>query len=550
MANDLSAGGGSTLTYGTGKFGQALTGGYATTGAALLASTGWTVEAWISAPITSSGAFAAMGNTDSVWFGTMNGALVAFIGTYQNGQVQLTGSALSGGIGVFHHVAVCAGPGGSSLWLDGVLQQSSSTALAATNPTYTHGITLRNFDGFSTPWNGAIDEAAVWTGIRYTGAFTPPAAAYAGSEANLAALWHLDGTTADSKTGAVTGTAIAPNDPALLYSPGNWQVLAGAATAWNPGAYVHTLFSGASCTLNFDVTNNGTPLSQIWWRIDNGPWTLAPVASTIACAIPAATQGSQTVPYHLLEVVFKSMDSDAGVLLNRWNAPAATAIVFKGLTLAPGGAVVAPVRAPLTILVFGDSITEGIRTVKQQDGANTPDSNDAMMGWAFALGRLLGAEIGVIGWGGTGYTAAYANVPVFGTSYASLAAGVARSWTPQPDLIVLNHGFNDGSTSMTSQVTGVLNGLLSACPAAKIALLNPFARSDLASLQAAQAGCSAPGRVTFVSTTGIQNNALGIDTPNVHPGGANNQAIIGPKVAALLRPLVSGVSAVKRWTYS
>ena len=546
---DLAAGGGSTLTYAAGKFGQALTGGYATTGAALLASTGWTVEAWVSAPATGSGAYVAMGNSDSVWFGTINGALVAYVGTYQNGQVGLSGGALTGGIGVFHHVALTAGPAGLALYLDGVLQQSSTTALAATNPVYAHGLTLRNFETGTTPWNGAIDEAAVWTGIRYTGAFTPPTAAYAGSEANLAALWHLDGTTADSKGTAAPVISILPNDAALLYSPGNWQVLAGAATAWNPGAYVRTLFSGASCTLNFDVTNNGTPLSQIWWRIDNGPWTLAPVASTIACAIPAATQGSQTVPYHLLEVVFKSMDSDAGVLLNRWNAPAATAIVFKGVTLASGGAVVAPVRAPLNILVFGDSITEGVRTVKQQDGANTPDSNDAMMGWAFALGRLLGAEVGVIGWGGTGYTAAYANVPAFTASYASLAAGIARTWTPQPDLIVLAHGFNDGNgAAIAPQATAVLNALLAACPAAKIALLNPFALPNQAWAQAAQAGCSAPGRVSFVSTAGFQQTARGMDTIGVHPGGANNLALIGPRVAAALRPLLSGTAAA-RWTH-
>ncbi len=546
---DLTAGNGSTLSYGAGKFGQALSGGFATTGALQLAGTGWTIEAWISAPVTSSGAFAAMGNTDSVWFGTLNGSVFAAIGTYQNGQITLTGGALSGGIGVFHHVAVTAGPAGLALYLDGVLQQSSSTALAATNPGYTHGITLRNFDNWAAPWNGAVDEAAVWTGVRYAGGFTPATVAYAGTEPNLAALWHLDGSGVDSKGVAVPAITVAPNDPALLYSPGNWQVLAGAATAWNPGAYVRTLFSGVSCSLSFDVSNNGAPLSQIWWRIDNGPWTLTPVATTVVCGIPAGTAGSQTVPYHLLEVVFKSMDSDAGVLLNRWNTPAATAIVFKGLTLASGGVVAAPVRAPFNVLVFGDSITEGVRTVKQADGANTPDSNDAMMGWAYALGRLLGAEIGVIGFGGTGYTKSYANVPAFTSSYAALAAGVARSWTPQPDLIVLNHGFNDGANAaISAQGIAVVNGLLAACPAAVIALLNPFALPNQAWMQATATGCSAPERVRFIPTAGFQQASLGLDTVGVHPGGANSMAVIGPRVAAALRPLLSVTTS--RWTHA
>ena len=42
----------------------------------------------------------------------------------------------------------------------------------------------------------ALDEVAVWAGAKYTAAFTPPTAPYAGNEANLRHLMHGDGTLA------------------------------------------------------------------------------------------------------------------------------------------------------------------------------------------------------------------------------------------------------------------------------------------------------------------------------------------------------------------
>ena len=41
--------------------------------------------------------------------------------------------------------------------------------------------------------DGAVDEVAVWKAVQYTGTFTPPSSAYVGTEANLIALYHLDG---------------------------------------------------------------------------------------------------------------------------------------------------------------------------------------------------------------------------------------------------------------------------------------------------------------------------------------------------------------------
>lgn len=397
-----------------------------------------------------------------------------------------------------------------------------------------------NLDGAAA----AAASGASITGGMYSFTVTAPATgahtiSVTGTGANTAT------STTVSFTTTATGIAITPNDTAIIYSPYNWQVLTGVATAWNPGAYFRVLFSGASCTLNFDVSSAVAPLSQLWWRVDNGPWTQALVASTIACGIPSITSSNVDIPYHRLDVVVKSMDSAAGV--NRWVPPTPGAVRFTGLTLENGGGVLAPMRAALNVIVYGDSITEGVRTLGET-GAS-PDFSDAMFGWAFALGALLGAEIGLVGFGGTGFLSSLGQVPVFSTSYALIAAGVPRVFSPVPDLVVVNHGTNDGGSNVQAAAVAALNGLLAAVPC-RVALVNPLPLSDNAFLQAAVAGCSAPSRAAFVSTAGFFVKALGADGIQLHPSGPNATALIAPRVAAALRPLLTGVVATTaRWTH-
>ncbi len=636
MANNLALTG-ATFDSNTAKFGQALAGGTGSASTVTFSASGFTAEAWVRGG--GSGPAVAFGNSSVFWVGTNGGNLVAYVGAGGT-QAALSGGAYAGLNGAWHHVALTSGPAGSALWLDGVQVAANATALSATGANFGPGFGLRNFEAGSNfygpfTWPGAVDELSVWSGIRYTAAFTPPSAPYSGAESNLLALFHLDGNGVDSTgaapapsigapaisgltaggttavsggyangtpasltyildggaavaasatigagsysfsiatpgpgnhtisvtgtgpntaTGGPTGfttaaatasTTIAPNNAAFLYSPFNWQVTASAATAWNAGAYFRTLFSGTSCTLNFDVSQNGTPISQIWWRVDNGPWTQTAVAGAVPCATPAATSNAD-VPFHLLEVWFKSMDSTGA--LNRWNTPSQTAIRFQGLTLSAGSTVMAPGAAPLRVLVFGDSIVEGIRAVGEA-ASMTPDNNDALFNWVSALREHLGAEIGFVGWGGTGFSTTFANTPVFGTSYASLAAGVARSFSPSPDLIIINHGTNDGNANIQGAATAVVNALL-ATTSCLIVLLNPLPSSAQgnAYLAAVPAASAVPARVRYVSSAGFFSTANGADSTGYHPSGPNGSALVAPKVAAAVRGYMAG-GIINRWTH-
>ena len=353
--------------------------------------------------------------------------------------------------------------------------------------------------------------------------------------------------TAIAATSSAFIVSAAPNNAAIVRSPYNWSVSNASISTINAGAYFSFLTNATSIVLNFNVANNLTPLSEIYWRVDGaqGPWTEASVASTITLTIPSSTSGNSDVPYHLVEMVVKSTTETQ----NRWNAPSNTAVVFTGVTLSAGAALVAPQTAPYRVLVYGDSITEGVRTVGQSQTTDT-DRNDAMLGWAFRLGALLGAEVGVVGFGATGVSVAGSgNVPALPSSYNFIMAGVSRSFTPAPNLIVINIGTNDGSTNIVFAMIGLLNNLITACPGVPIAVLEPFNTNQATNLQAAVAGCSAPGLVQYVPTAGFLNATYGIDSLNLHPSGPNNLALVAPQVAAAVKPMLGSSAPKFRGTF-
>ena len=348
----------------------------------------------------------------------------------------------------------------------------------------------------------------------------------------------------NANTPALTATSdsfaalLAPDDAALLYTPYTWTVQPAAAATANPGAGLRTLFTGSTCILNFDVTTMVSPASQIWWRIDNGPWTQATLAATIACTVPPITAGNADVPYHLLEVVVKSMTETQ----NRWNPGASTRVIFTGLALAAGAAVAPPLAAPLSLLIYGDSITEGVRTLGEA-AANDTDRNDSSLGWAHRLGGLLGAETGIVGFGAQGLsTGGSGNVPPLGAAWNLLYANTPRSFTPMPDLIILNIGTNDGTANTIAAMTSLLDALIQTCPTTPIAILRPFNGNQAANLQTAIAACANPTRCHYTATAEFFSPAYGADTIALHPAGPNNTARIAPQIATALRPLLAGTT--------
>ena len=519
---------GTTYDNVTPKFaGSALLSGY---GSANINSptSSYTWEAWVKLPFAPGQPIVAIGSGSVGYVGA--NAQGQEVCNMSSGNTTITGPSLLDGN--WHLIDLVGTPSGFSCFLDGS-SVGSSSVVQAVPTTASFGVgTMGLFQG-NNVWSGEIDEASMWTVARYAGTFTPQAAPYVGNENGLIALWHLNGNGVDYANDVV----LSPSDPSILYSPYNWALSSSSSTTTSAGAYFRTMFTGNACALNFDTSTAALPASEIYWRVDGyeagEPWTRTSPAANIPCPPPADLSAA---PWHQLELVVKSTSET----INRWNTAApGTAVRLAGVSFGIGAVTQRPISAPWTILLYGDSITEGVRTVNQT-APNDTDRNDATLGWAYKLGQLMGAEVGVVGYGATGLTVGGSGgVPPLTVSWNQVASNTVRPVGNPPSLIVINEGTNDSSNVTAAAVT-VLNGLIAEYPDTPIALLVPFNQSHQPDLQMAAFTCSRPALVHLIQTTGILNPSNGVDNFSLHPTGPNNAGFVAPRLASILTPIMLG----------
>lgn len=323
---------------------------------------------------------------------------------------------------------------------------------------------------------------------------------------------------------------VLPSDTNILYSPYNWDVTSARAKTINPGAYFKARLSGgfSGITLTFDTVGLTAPYPWIKYRVDGGAWGRAQVAATVT--LPVASETSWAA--HCIEVVVQSTSE----FVTRWS-PQNAHVSLTGIT-GNGVTPTLPVtRAGLNVIVFGDSITEGYKSLLN---TTTPDGSDATVAYAHGVARHLGAEVGVVGFGGQGWTlSGVGGVPDLPTAYTSLwGSGPARNFTTvAPDLVVINIGENDNTANIVAAATSMLNDLLTRLPATTlVAVMRPFSGREAANLQTAIANVASK-RVKYVDTTGWFSSADSSDTQ--HPYGYVGDGIAA-KLAVELRKILNG----------
>lgn len=199
-----------SAAYGTSitGFGQRATAGYgltSTAGAALPAVATWTIEARFTLSAAPAAARVLAGMSNKGWIGVNSAGRI--VGNFRNASsadsyVGDSTNSVAGtnplvADGFEHHVALVCTPAQRRLYLDGALVASEGAAI----PVRAAGSSVYGVNAFgSSPatyqWPGTSDEHAVWLTERYIADFTPPTAPYAGNEAGLFQLWHLDGSGA------------------------------------------------------------------------------------------------------------------------------------------------------------------------------------------------------------------------------------------------------------------------------------------------------------------------------------------------------------------
>ena len=208
MANNLTLAGAAFDTAGQ-KFGAgALSGGYGVAPGGMISGFPLTWECRFKRASAPSSLEVIMGQSGLGWFGMTSAGQVQFeVGVQSPVDIVSSGSYADG---AWHHAALSATASGFVAVIDGAVVGTSTAAPQGVSfqpngqspPSQLGFLGVGNHGGaLGFQFNGEIDEAAVWSTNRYTGAYTVPTTAYTGSEANLLALYHLDSNGLDSTAG-------------------------------------------------------------------------------------------------------------------------------------------------------------------------------------------------------------------------------------------------------------------------------------------------------------------------------------------------------------
>ncbi len=276
---------------------------------------------------------------------------------------------------------------------------------------------------------------------------------------------HADGAATDSR---------------VLFSPYNWfQSSSGFAQTANPGAYLKVGFTGTSISVKVDVsplTSAKVPSEHfpiVRFSVDGKPGKsvqLSPTMTQLVCA-----RGLRNDDHTLL------LEYVSGyVFLDFWTP--VNVLRVTGFALDSGASLSkADVAQKSYALFLGDSITNGDDDVAtfEHGITNEVDTQDATIGYPSVVAAGIGAEYGVVAYGGASWdgTAADGHTPGLMTFYSALdslhSRLVSGKLSPIPNDIFINMGENSGPK--VGDVPKMLKALREATsPTTNIFVIVPF----------------------------------------------------------------------------
>lgn len=344
-------------------------------------------------------------------------------------------------------------------------------------------------------------------------------------------------------------TTIPPDDPNIVSSPGTWDIDGTRAATINSGAYRRVLFSAEELTsieLTFDLTGVDTSPAPptIDYRVDGGPWTREPIASTVDLGIPS---WGLLWPKHLVEFIVTAVENPT----DRWSTDDAKVKHTGMVTDVDAETEEIPTRTRRA-LVFGDSITEGARNLGLAGDAI--EQENARLGFAYQLGELLNAEMGTIGFSGSGWLdPGNSGVPKLIDVMPVLWGGGPSRTLSGYDLILFAHGTNDFSQDqeeVLAEVIDCLNfALNSADDSTVIACMRPLNGAIAGTIVSGIAQCDNPDRVTYIDTNGWWTTDDSSD--GLHPYAYSHSSVAIRMSDAIQQILEPGAGSSREiFTYS
>lgn len=182
------------------------------------------------------------------------------------------------------------------------------------------------------------------------------------------------------------------------------------------------------------------------------------------------TEPTVTLPdsgRHTIRIVADGMTEGEG----KWDKEKGFAL--KSITPSEGGSIVGIKPTEKVIFFYGDSITEGIRALNMNA---TSDGNSATNAYSWQCAEALGVTPYLVGYGASGIimTGSFSTMQ---NAIDYLSDGRPVEDGVIPDVIVINHGTNDGGQSRKTfeeALTATLARLREKYPDTPIVYLIPF----------------------------------------------------------------------------
>lgn len=360
-----------------------------------------------------------------------------------------------------------------------------------------------NLRGGSTAWTPGAPGVPTFSLSGVTGVTDTQVV----STANDAALTIATGagygplTITDPSTGAsciipvVQSLTMADSNIVSGKSPCNWNPVGTALQSSASGPYLNIKWTGTRLVLTCDIspmnvthslpagsgsllTFGFTPMLRVTTDESVFVDIQLPFTASDLTAAPLVIANALTPGTHNTKVQIQAIyQADAFDSWGTSTTDPENMVKFTGIQI--DGVTLPPTVQTKNLLCFGDSIDVGWF----MKGQAPLTSNDAQRCFGMLLGNRLGAEVGIIGWPGTGYNhAGLGGVPKFGThwplysaKYSRLSAGL---FSPQPDYITIYHGTNDlqqTDAQTIADVTAQLPLIRAAAPTALILVGIPIA---------------------------------------------------------------------------
>jgi hypothetical protein len=171
---------------------------------------------------------------------------------------------------------------------------------------------------------------------------------------------------------------------------------------------------------------------------------------------------------------------------------------------------------PNIALVLGDSITAG----QQVLAASYPaiSGYDGGLAYANQLQEILNAEVGVKGYGSTGFSVAASsqtgNVPALITSWNRYDNTNAMDTSIVPNYVIEMDGTNDGPSITQTLVANWLASVRAVWSTAWIFSVNPPGVSTAATPKSAAVTAAADAKMVYINPLGLLSNMFQYPTPS------------------------------------